>query len=69
MPKKDKHHQIVRLALEKDGWTITHDPLVVPVGTRKVNVDLGAERLLAAKKGQRENCCGDKDIHQGFNDL
>ena len=54
MSKKDKHHQQVRTALEKDGWTITNDPLVVPVGIRKVNVDLGAERLLAAEKGKEK---------------
>jgi hypothetical protein len=23
---KDKYHQEVRLALEKEGWIITHDP-------------------------------------------
>jgi hypothetical protein len=27
MSAKDKFHDIVRLALEKDGWNITNDPL------------------------------------------
>ena len=27
MSAKDKFHDIVRLALEKDGWNITSDPL------------------------------------------
>ena len=36
------------------GWTITHDPLVLKVGTKDLFVDLGAERLLAAEKeGQK----------------
>ncbi len=28
MSAKDIFHNTVRLALEKDGWTITHDPLL-----------------------------------------
>lgn len=28
MSKKDLYHNLVRRALEKDGWKITHDPLV-----------------------------------------
>lgn len=51
MPQRDLHHQAVRNALVKDGWTITHDPLTVPFGLRRVYLDLGAERLLAAERG------------------
>ena len=29
MSRKDTFHNIVRCALEKDGWTITHDPLYI----------------------------------------
>lgn len=50
MSAKDKVHQHVVNALKKDGWTITHDPLKVPWKRRKVLIDLGAERLLAAQK-------------------
>ena len=32
MPALDQDHHIVRHALEKDGWTITHDPLTLTVG-------------------------------------
>jgi hypothetical protein len=35
-------------------WTITHDPLKLSVRRRKLYVDLGAERLLAAEKGLRK---------------
>jgi hypothetical protein len=52
MPAKDVFHQAVRHALEKDGWTITDDPLLVDLKEVKVFVDLGAERLIAA---EREN--------------
>jgi len=47
---KDKYHNIVKVALANDGWTITHDPLIIEAGRRKVQVDLGAERLIAAEK-------------------
>jgi len=51
MPARDRIHDILREALEKDGWTITHDPYYVPVGTRRAFIDLGAEQVLAAVKG------------------
>ena len=48
---KDKFHDIVRDALIKDGWEITHDPYVLPIPEFKpMQVDLGAERVLAAQK-------------------
>lgn len=31
MPAKDVYHDIVKRALEKDGWRITDDPLVIRV--------------------------------------
>src|SRR3954470_11208546 len=51
MPARDRDHQLVRRALVRDGWTITHDPLRLRWGVRDLYVDLGAERLLAAHKG------------------
>ena len=53
MPALDRDHRIVRRALEKDGWTITSDPLTLTMGKRSFIVDFGAERLLAAEKGTR----------------
>lgn len=54
MPAKDIYHNVVRVALEKDGWTITDDPLRLSIGSRAVYVDLGAEKLFAAEKeGQK----------------
>jgi hypothetical protein len=51
MPALDFFHANVRTALERDGWTITHDPYTVAFGQRGVYVDLGAERVVAAEKG------------------
>jgi hypothetical protein len=53
MPARDRFHDCVRNALVKDGWVITHDPLRLPWGKKDLYVDLGAEQLLAAEKGQR----------------
>lgn len=50
---KDIYHNRVRMALEKDGWRITNDPLTLKVGGRLAYVDLGAEKLLAAEKEGR----------------
>lgn len=52
MAAKDIYHDHVRNALEKDGWTITHDPLTITLENTRDNlfVDLGAERLIAAEK-------------------
>jgi hypothetical protein len=54
MPKKDKFHDAVKNALNKDGWTITDDPYKLDFGFTDAFVDLGAERLLAAEKGKEK---------------
>ena len=50
---KDIYHNLVKKALENDGWTVTHDPyfLTVGIGRRKVAADFGAEKFLTAEKG------------------
>jgi hypothetical protein len=54
MSAKDVFHQIVKIALEKDGWMITHDPLSLKLDDIDFYIDLGAERLLGAEKmGQK----------------
>jgi len=53
MPARDIYHDVVKNALVKDGWTITHDPLRLTLGGKDMYVDLGAERLLAAEKGEQ----------------
>jgi len=52
MSARDVFHDFVKIALEKDGWIITHDPLPLAFGLGTLYVDLGAERIIAA---EREN--------------
>lgn len=47
---RDKFHSLVRNALESEGWTVTNDPLTLKIGTIQVQIDLGAERVIAAQK-------------------
>jgi hypothetical protein len=47
---RDIFHEVVRNALEKEGWIITHDPLYVRVGGVGMEIDLGAEKMIAAEK-------------------
>ena len=54
MSALDQFHQKVRRALEKDGWTITHDPLKLEAGGDRLYGDLGAEKLISAEKGTRK---------------
>jgi len=51
---KDIYHDLVKELLIAGGWTITHDPLLLAFGIRKVYADLGAERLIAAEKGKEK---------------
>ena len=36
MPAKDIYHDQVKTALVKDGWTITHDPLLIRLTKKKL---------------------------------
>lgn len=52
MPARNIHHDAVIQALQADGWTITHDPLMIPWGERRLFIDLGAERAtIGAERG------------------
>jgi imidazole glycerol phosphate synthase subunit HisF len=49
---RDIFHEIVKEALIKDGWTITHDPLILlPKDEGGIQTDMGAEKILVAEKG------------------
>ncbi len=54
MPAKDLYHNNVISALSKDGWIITDDPLKLKWRSRKMYVDIGAERLIAAEKDKQK---------------
>jgi hypothetical protein len=51
MAARDFYHEHVKTALIKDGWKITDDPLTVSWMDVTLQIDLGAERLIAAEKG------------------
>ncbi|MBK8655660.1 MAG: XisH family protein [Haliscomenobacter sp.] len=53
MPARDFYHDVVRHALEQDGWTITHDPYFMRIGKRKGYIDLGAEIVGAEREGEK----------------
>ncbi|MDR9405071.1 MAG: XisH family protein [Halothece sp. Uz-M2-17] len=52
MPAKDIYHDAVKNGLVKDGWTITNDPYILNIGRKDLFVDLGAEKLISAEKGE-----------------
>ncbi|MDY6785112.1 MAG: XisH family protein [Cyanobacteriota bacterium] len=54
MPAKDIYHDPVKVALEKDGWIITDDPLVLQWGGKDLFVDLGAEKIIADRKNGKK---------------
>lgn len=49
---KDIFHDAVKAALEKEGWLITHDPYTIniPEFKPRQEIDLGAEKMIAAQK-------------------
>ena len=54
MSAKDTFHDLVRSALESEGWVITHDPYRMTIGKRRAYNDLGAEMPFAAEKDGRK---------------
>jgi hypothetical protein len=50
MSARDHFHTQVKIALQKDGWKITHDPLTLEYKTVEIHIDLGAEKLIGAEK-------------------
>jgi XisH protein len=53
MSARDLFHHIVITALQKDSWTITHDPYPLPTGSFDLAIDLGAEKVIAADRGEQ----------------
>ena len=54
MSAKDIYHNVVKSALRNDGWIISHDPLYLKLGDDQLRINLGAERLISAQKGQEK---------------
>lgn len=54
MSARDKFHEIVKIALQKDKWIITHDPYPLQAGNFDLAIDLGAEKVVAAEKDDQK---------------
>lgn len=54
MAAKDLFHNAVRQALLKEQWVITADPLKIRIERVKFEIDLAAEKILAADKEGRK---------------
>ena len=50
---KDRFHNAVRTALEKENWTITADPYELSVGGVDFEIDLAAEMIVAERAGDK----------------
>jgi len=55
MSAKDRFHDAVKIALQKDGWRITDEPLTIPV-ERLTNmfIDIAAEKLIIANRDSQK---------------
>jgi hypothetical protein len=55
MSAKDIFHNTVKVALEKDGSKITHDPLFFKLSEQiRIKIDLGAQKLISAEKDEQK---------------
>ncbi|MEM7714220.1 MAG: XisH family protein [Cyanobacteria bacterium P01_A01_bin.68] len=51
---QDIFHDVVKAALEKEGLNIIDDPLYLRFGGLELYIDLGAQKLIAAQKGEEK---------------
>ncbi|OUC13073.1 MAG: fatty-acid oxidation protein subunit alpha [Alkalinema sp. CACIAM 70d] len=51
---KDLFHEAVRAALLKEQWQITADPLRIKIDGVKLEIDLAADKVVAAEKSGRK---------------
>lgn len=54
MPRKDAFHDIVKVALVKDGWEITDDPFLIGFRGTLLFADLGAEKTTMFRPRRRK---------------
>ncbi|MEM9215511.1 MAG: element excision factor XisH family protein [Cyanobacteria bacterium P01_F01_bin.150] len=43
MPARDAFHALVRSVLEREGWTVTHDPYHIDLGFRRLYLAIPSE--------------------------
>jgi len=54
MSAKDKYHDLLKQALLNEDWKITHDPYVIGLQGVNYQIDLGAEKVIAAEKENKK---------------
>ena len=55
MSAKDIYHDLVKNALIKEGWVITHDPYYIKYEQDfRMYIDLGAEKVIAAIRDNKK---------------
>jgi len=47
---KDIYHDQVKIALQRDGWRITHEPYSIRIGGVEMYIDMGGEKIIGAEK-------------------
>lgn len=52
MPARDIFHNAVVESLEKEDWLVTNDPLFIESGGIRIYIDLGAEKVIVAERGE-----------------
>lgn len=62
MSRRDNLHLSLCHALEKDGWKITDDPLVLILENTLLKADLGAEKFFTAEKENQKIAVEIKDF-------
>jgi XisH protein len=62
MSRRDSLHDSARRTLEKDGWVITDDPLILVLEKTLLKADLGAEKFFTAEKENRKIAIEIKDF-------
>ncbi len=54
MAAKDLFHNAVKQGLIKDDWVITEDPLKIKIEGVKFEIDLAAQKVIAAQKAEQK---------------
>nr|WP_254449498.1 XisH family protein [Anabaena sp. UHCC 0253] len=62
MSRRDNLHLSLRHTLEKDGWKITDDPLILALEKTLLKADLGAEKIFSADKEDQKIAIEIKDF-------
>ncbi len=62
MSRRDSLHFSLCRTLEKDGWEITNDPLILILEETLLKADLGAEKFFVAEKQGRKIAVEIKDF-------